>query len=298
MKLRTLISINATLGLMFAPGFAPAQQALKTDTAGNPTTALNLGGGNVTGTLAAARLPAGISAPVVQTIAQTQGEVVLDAGASVAVLTVALTGALNLRLPAASSYPAGNCLVVVDPGGYSDAGRPVSVLPSGTDLLNGNGGDADPTPLLTGTGAASLYPDSTRGWSAGQSYLRAPSAAGLAVAGPAVTSDGNILSAYDGAGRQLFFVRGDGTSGGLYFDAATALSSDAELIYSDGNGGLTADRLIANATASTFLDLPCINPGTVAPVNQSARLYYSTTDGALHVRTFDRVDHVLAWTPK
>ena len=179
MKLRTFIRINATLGLMFAPGLVPAQQALKTDTAGNPTTTLNLGGDHVTGTLAAARLPAGIGAPVVQTVAQTQGEVVLAAGAGVAVLTTLLTGPLNLRLPAAGSYAAGRVLVVVDPGGYSGPDRPVSVQPSGADLLNGVGGGADPTPVLTGIGAASLYPDGARGWSAGQSYLRAPTGAGV-----------------------------------------------------------------------------------------------------------------------
>ena len=298
MKPKILISLATGMGLALVPDPASAQQALKTDTAGNPTTTLNLGGANVTGTLAAARLPAGVGAPVVQTVAQTQGEVVLAAGASVAVLTTLLTGPLNLRLPAAGAYAAGRVLVVVDPGGYSGPDRPVNVLPSGADLLNGNGSSADPIPVLTGFGTASLYPDGARGWSAGQSYLRAPAEAGLTVTGPAVTSDGNVFSVYDGAGRQLFFVRGDGLTGGLYFDATTALSSDAELIYSDGNGGLTADRLIADATASTFLDLPPVGPGLVTTVDQSARLYYSAADGALHVRTFDHVDHILTWTTK
>ena len=120
----------------------------------------------------------------------------------------------------------------------------------------------------------------------------------MAVAGPAVTSDADLFSVYDGTGNQVFYVRGDGLTSSLCFDATTALSSDAEIIYSDGNGGLTADRLIANDTASTFLDLPLISPGAVTPVNQSARLYYNATDGALHVRTYDRVDHLLTWTTK
>ena len=295
MKFKTLRIFHTILGLACAPGFACAQQALKTDPAGNPTTLLNLGGGNVIGTLPAARLPAGLGTPVVQTVAQTQGEVALAAGANVVVLAAALTGPLNLRLPAAGSYPAGRVLAVVDPGGYSSADRPVNVLPSGADLLNGSGGGAGPTPVLTGTGAASLYPDGAGSWSAGQSFLRAPAAAGLTLAGPAVTSDGNILSVDDGAGRQLFFVRGDGAAGGLYFDAAIALSSDSEIIYTDGNGGLTTDRLTANATASMFLDLPVADPGAVTTVDNSARLYYGG-DGALHVRTADHVDHILTWT--
>ena len=295
MKSKTLIVLYTAVSTGFAPGLIHAQQALKTDLAGNPVTLLNLGGGNVTGTLPAARLPAGIGAPGVQTITQAQGEVALASGTNVAVLAAPLTGPLNLRLPAASSYPAGRVLVVVDPGGYSSTDQPVSVLPSGTDSCNGSGSGAGPTPVLTGTGAASLYPDGPSGWSAGQSYLRAPSTAGLALAGPAVTSDGNILSVDDGAGRQLFYVRGDGTSGGLYFDAATALSSDGELIYSDGNGGLNTDTLTASTTTSTFLDLPFADPTAAITVDNSARLYYGT-DGALHVRTSDHVDHILTWT--
>ena len=297
MKPKTLITITTAVVLALAPGPAFAQQALKTDTAGNPVTPLNLGGGNVTGTLAAARLPAGIGAPVVQTIPQTQGSVALAAGVNVAVLTAPLTGALTLRLPAAGSYPAGRVLVVVDPGGYSGADHAVSVAPGGGDLLNGNGngGGVGALPVLAGTGAASLYPDGATRWSTGQSYLRAPSTAGLTLAGPAFDASGTALSALDGNGQEIFAVRGDGTAAAAYLDAVVALSSDTALIYSDGNGGWNAQTLTANSAVATFYDVAPLDSQPVSNSDTAARLYYGD-DGALHVRTPDRVDHTLTWT--
>ena len=296
MKLTTVILVSAVTVLTIAPSVILAQQALKTDSSGNPTTPLNLGGGNVTGTLAAARLPAGIGAPAVQMISQAQGSVVLATGVTVVVLTVPLTGTLNLSLPASQTYPAGRALIVVDPAGYSSANKPVNVIPAGGDLLNGVTSSAGAIPLLAGTGANILYPDGVNRWSTGQSYLRAPTAAGLTLAGSAANGNNAVFSILNGTGTPLFSVLGDGSVGASTLNVDTVFSSDAGSIYTDGESTLEAGTFLADSNIVTYVcDFHPVNPANVAAPSSGGRLCVGT-DGKLHVRTADNVDHVVSWT--
>ena len=297
MKFTPFLLGTTALGLTLAPGIAVAQQSLKTDPAGNPTTALNLGGVNVTGILAAARLPAGVSTPVVQIISQTQGNVALAAGTNVAVLSAPLTGVLNLRLPASNAATAGRALIVVDPANYSSANQPVTVLPTGSDLCNGQAAGASATPVLTGTGAEVFYPDGAGRWSTGQSYLRAPSSAGLTLASPATDGNGMVLSVRNGTDAEFFAVVGDGSVNAYNFNANNVFTSDADSIYTDGEGTFAANLILANGSVSSyFYDFGAIDPGTISAPANGARLYVGA-DGKLHVRTPDNADHVLSWTP-
>ena len=296
MKFTPLLLATTALSLTVAPGVAVAQQALKTDPAGNPTTALNLGGGNVTGTLAAARLPAGVGAPVVQVISQTQGNVVLAAGTNVAVLSAPLTGTLNLRLPASGTYPAGGTLVIVDPAGYSGATCPVRMLPTGSDRLNGLAANAGPTPVLIGAGTGVCFPDGAGRWSTGQSYLRAPSSAGLILTGPAANGSGSVLSVRAGDGAELLSALGDGSVNAGTLSVSNVLTSDAGSIYTDGEGTLAASAILAQGSVSAgWFDFQPTGSADLAALVTGARLYLGT-DGRLHVRTPDNADHVLAWT--
>ena len=90
-------------------------------------------------------------------------------------------------------------------------------------------------------------------------------------------------------------MRGDGTASAPYLAAANAMSSDSDLIYSDGTGGLIVDNLSATFSASNFVEFRTVVPSLVSNPSNAARLYYAA-DGALHVRTPDHVDHILTWT--
>ncbi len=282
------------IGLFCLSGLVHAQEALKTDPAGNPLTSLNLGGGNVTGTLAPARLPASVSPPIVQTITAVEGDVMLTSGTNVAVLAAPLTGVLNVTLPAANSYAAGRALVIVDPGGYSGFSRPVNAVPARADTLNA---DPEPLQILAGAGAASLQPDGATGWSVGQSYVRAASLNGLTLAGPASTGDDTLLSLLNGDGTEAFYVRGDGTAGTQNLTLGGALTSDAGSLVSDGDGDLGTINVNAEESVSTHrLTLYTVAGSEINthPAGQ-VRVYYRT-DGFLHARTSDGADHTILWT--
>ena len=295
MKSKSL-SIVTTLGILgLLPATIFAQQALKVDTTGNPTTALNLGGNNVTGTLAVERLPVGVGMPIVQVITQTQGSKTLTPGITIALLKTPLTGALNLVLPASNNYPAGRLLVIIDPAGYSNSNHPVSALPVGSDLLNGFTASTGPFLTLSGTGAIAFYPDGVSRWSAGQSHLRAPSANGLTLSGPATSSNGTVLSVRNGTNTELFAATGDGNVNVSYFNVVDLFTSDAEAIYTDGEGTLTVEGLTAmSGIASDWHDFGPNDAGSIGTPDTGVRLY-AGTDGKLHALTTDNVDHVLSW---
>lgn len=277
--------------ISLAAGTVHAQQTLKTDTAGNPVTALNLGGGNVIGTLPAARLPSGFGLPVVQTVAQTEGNVTVVAGTNVVVLGGALTGPLNLRLPPSTSYGAARALVIVDPAGYTSVDQPATVEPVTNDTLNGG---TSSLLVLAGTGTASLYADGTGHWSVGQSCVRAATSAGLVVTGPAAErQDSTLFAVHDDTGSELFAVRSSG--GTVVGDLAVnnTLSSDLEAITSDGAGGFSA----SSVAAAVSISAPTFYVGNVpaTPPAGTACLYFAG-DGLVHARTPDGVDHILTWT--
>ena len=296
MKSKSLFLAGVLGSLTLSTGALRAQQALKTDTAGNPTTAFNLGGGNVTGTLATARLPAGIGAPVVQIITQTQGSLSITPGTTIALLKAPLTGTLNLTLPAANAYPTGRVLVVVDPAGYSNQNRPVNVSPAGSDLLNNSPANAGATETLAGTGASVFYPDGVSRWNTGQSYLRAPSTTGLTLTGPATSSTSTVLSVRNAANSELFTALGDGNVNISYLNALNLFTSDASAIYTDGEGTLTVNGLVATeGVSSGSHDLTPTDPASAGLPDSGIRLY-AGTDGKLHARTGDGVDYTLSWT--
>ena len=90
MKAARFLVLLASIGTTFAPfPTVRAQQALRVDTAGNPTAPLNVGGANVTGTLAPARL--GTGTPTSGTVLRGDGT---WAGTTATGNTVAATGNL------------------------------------------------------------------------------------------------------------------------------------------------------------------------------------------------------------
>ncbi len=285
MKIILLLMALVVVG----PQLGWGQGALRVDPAGNPVTSFNIGGGNVTGTLDAARLPAGARPPIVQTISVTTGVVTLAAGTNVVVLGTALTGPLNLTLPASASYTAGRALVVVDPGGYSDANRKVTVTPAVGNTLNGG---TAALACLQGTGAASVLPDGATRWIVGQSLLRAPDSKGLTVTAPTNLASGTLLSVRDGNGAEAFGVRGDSDSIMKQLIVLGAMNYDDGNIYSDGEANLTVVNTVTtpvvNIRGSSEPDWLYVPAGQVT--------LFLGEDGRLHCLTADRVDHVLTWS--
>lgn len=295
MKTTLLFAAMIALGGAGCPGTGRGQAALRTDTAGNPVTSLNLGGGNVTGTLAAERLPAGARSPVVQTITQTSGNVTLGPGTNVAVLGNALTGPLHLTAPAAGSYPAGRALVVIDPGNFSGAATGVSLAPAAGNTLNG--GTAALT-ILSGTGTADLRPDGSTRWTTGQSYLYAPTDQGIVLTGTADGSGTRLLSVQTAAGSEALGVHGDGVVRAQDFVAENAFSSDHGKITSDGEGNLTTVGGVgAEVVSAPVLHLKTVNLGHHIDADSEHAGIYFSVDGKLHCLTPDGSDHTLTWTP-
>jgi hypothetical protein len=107
----------------------------------------------------------------VQTTSVTTGTVVMLANKSVLRITAALTGALQITLPLASSIPAGNSITILDPGGFSSDVNVLFVARSGSDTINGS---TSPIIALIGQGSQELISDGVSKWTFGTSYIVSP----------------------------------------------------------------------------------------------------------------------------